>query len=43
MLCLIFVFFYDMNRHIYVADVLAHNVHVFERKEDNALAFVKVK
>ncbi|XP_051922296.1 serum paraoxonase/arylesterase 2-like [Hippocampus zosterae] len=29
------------KRHIYVADVLAHNVHVLERKEDNALAFVK--
>ncbi|XP_061633422.1 serum paraoxonase/arylesterase 2-like [Phyllopteryx taeniolatus] len=29
------------KRHIYVADILAHNVHVLERKEDNALASVK--
>ncbi|XP_061145151.1 serum paraoxonase/arylesterase 2-like [Syngnathus typhle] len=29
------------KRHIYVMDILGHNLHVFERKEDNALAFVK--
>ncbi|KAG8010148.1 Serum paraoxonase/arylesterase 2 [Nibea albiflora] len=27
--------------HVYVADVLDHNVHVLERKEDNALVSVK--
>nr|XP_057940712.1 serum paraoxonase/arylesterase 2-like [Doryrhamphus excisus] len=29
------------KRHIYVADVLDHNVHVLERMEDNALVSVK--
>ncbi|KAG7474524.1 serum paraoxonase/arylesterase 2-like [Solea senegalensis] len=29
------------KRHIYVADVLDHNVHLLERKEDNTLAPVK--
>ncbi|XP_061531115.1 serum paraoxonase/arylesterase 2-like [Phycodurus eques] len=29
------------KRHIYVADLFAHNVHLLERKEDNALASVK--
>ncbi|XP_054638071.1 serum paraoxonase/arylesterase 2-like [Dunckerocampus dactyliophorus] len=29
------------KRHIYVADVLDHNVHVLERTEDNALVSVK--
>lgn len=29
-------------RHIYVADVLDHNVHVLERREGNALVPVKV-
>ncbi|XP_019949014.1 serum paraoxonase/arylesterase 2-like [Paralichthys olivaceus] len=29
------------NRHIYVADLLEHNVHVLERKKDNSLVTVK--
>lgn len=29
-------------RHIYVADLLDHNVHVLEQKEDNTLVSVKV-
>ncbi|XP_070767601.1 serum paraoxonase/arylesterase 2-like isoform X2 [Enoplosus armatus] len=29
------------KRHIYVVDLLDHNVHVLERKEDNALVSVK--
>ncbi|XP_054637753.1 serum paraoxonase/arylesterase 2-like [Dunckerocampus dactyliophorus] len=29
------------KRHIYVADIMDHNVHVLERKEDNALVSVK--
>uniref|UniRef100_A0A3Q1C2P6 Paraoxonase n=1 Tax=Amphiprion ocellaris TaxID=80972 RepID=A0A3Q1C2P6_AMPOC len=29
------------KRHIYVADLFDHNVHVLERKEDNALTRVK--
>ncbi|XP_051813107.1 serum paraoxonase/arylesterase 2-like [Acanthochromis polyacanthus] len=29
------------KRHIYVADLLDHNVHVLERKEDNTLTRVK--
>ncbi|XP_061675143.1 serum paraoxonase/lactonase 3.1 isoform X2 [Syngnathoides biaculeatus] len=29
------------QRHIYVADIMAHNVHVLERIEDNGLAPVK--
>ncbi|XP_056237504.1 serum paraoxonase/arylesterase 2-like [Seriola aureovittata] len=29
------------KRHIYVADLFDHNVHVLERKEDNTLATVK--
>ncbi|XP_071325093.1 serum paraoxonase/arylesterase 2-like [Trachinotus anak] len=29
------------KRHIYVADLFDHNVHVLERKEDNTLASVK--
>ncbi|XP_074510073.1 serum paraoxonase/arylesterase 2-like isoform X2 [Sebastes fasciatus] len=29
------------KRHIYVADLFGHNVHVLERKEDNALVSVK--
>ncbi|KAK9513640.1 hypothetical protein VZT92_027156 [Zoarces viviparus] len=29
------------KRHIYVADIFDHNVHVLERKEDNALVSVK--
>ncbi|KAI3360458.1 hypothetical protein L3Q82_002350 [Scortum barcoo] len=29
------------KRHIYVADILDHNVHVLERKEDNGLVSVK--
>ncbi|XP_034408845.1 serum paraoxonase/lactonase 3.1 [Cyclopterus lumpus] len=29
------------NKHIYVVDLLDHNVHVLERKEDNALVSMK--
>ncbi|XP_061919130.1 serum paraoxonase/arylesterase 2-like isoform X2 [Entelurus aequoreus] len=29
------------KRHIYVTDIFAHNVHVLERKDDNALVSVK--
>lgn len=29
-------------RHIYVVDLFDHSVHVLERKEDNALASLKV-
>ncbi|XP_033836423.1 serum paraoxonase/arylesterase 2-like [Periophthalmus magnuspinnatus] len=29
------------QKHVYVADILDHNVHVLERKEDNGLVFVK--
>lgn len=37
-----FDIFFLVCRHIYVADVFDHNVHVLERKEDNALVSVKV-
>lgn len=38
----VILIFFLMYRHIYVADLFGHNVHVLERKEDNALVSVKV-
>lgn len=40
--CFHFSFFSLIDRHVYVADVLDHNVHVLERKADNTLVPVKV-
>lgn len=34
--------FFVIRRHIYVVDLFDHNVHVLERKEDNALVLMKV-
>lgn len=37
-----FFIFFLIGRHIYVADIFDHSVHVLERREDNALDSVKV-
>lgn len=41
--CLNSSFWFVIYRHLYVADLFDHNVHVLERKEDNSVASVKVK
>lgn len=40
--CVHFNFFLTSYRHIYVADLFDHNVHVLERRIDHGLVFVKV-
>lgn len=40
--CFHFSSSFVVNRHVYVADLLDHNVHVLERKADNTLVPVKV-
>lgn len=37
-----FSFSFVVYRHVYVADLFDHNVHVLERKVDNTLVPVKV-